>query len=95
MVVRDGEDFVLDIDKGVQSRGGDDAVVVGDMTNSFENCTDESAWELKTVSTADEDFRARSDTDGTLWLYGGTDSGFEGRTIYFITDFTARLTRMQ
>lgn len=95
MAVREGDDFRLDIDKGNQSRGGEDAVVVGDMTNFQENCTDDTEWQLKTVSTAGEDFRARTDEGGRLWIYGGTDSGFEGRTVYFIADYTARLIRME
>ena len=94
-VIREEDDFRFNIDKGNQSQGGEDAVVVGDMTNFQENCTDDAQWQLKTVSTAGTDFRARTDDAGTLWVYAGTDSGFEGRTVYFITDFVVRLSPME
>ncbi len=63
------------------------------MANS-QDCEEVDAggeWELKTVTTQGEDFTATTDPDGTLWIYGGSDSGFEGRTTFFVTDFTARL----
>lgn len=96
-VVEDAGEFRLNIDKGNQSSGGEDALAVGDMTNSQgeELCDpdrrDERRWELKTVSTRDRTFAATTDADGTLWIYGGSDSGFEGRTTFFITDFSVRL----
>lgn len=89
-------DFRLNIDKGNQKQGGEDAIVVGDMTSSQgeELCGRSSdwRWELKTVSTQGEDFTATTDSDGMLWVYGGSDSGFEGRTTFYVTDFTVSLT---
>lgn len=92
VVIEENGEFRLNIDKGNQSRNGSDGLVVGDMTNFQEECTDENVWQLKTVSTAGRDFSATTDADGTLWVYGGSDSGFEGRTTFFITDFRARIT---
>lgn len=86
--------FRFNINKGGGPvNGGEDAVRVGDMTNFQEECVsmDEQIWQLKTVSTRGEDFSASTDADGTLWIYGGSDSGFEGRTMFFVTDFTVRL----
>ena len=91
-VIQEGDDFRLNIDKGGQSQGGEDALVVGDMANFQQDCPDETQWQLKTVTTGGSDFSARTDDQGVLWVYGGTDSGFEGRTIYFITRFVVRLT---
>ncbi|MGM0633380.1 MAG: hypothetical protein ACQETO_09420, partial [Pseudomonadota bacterium] len=73
--------------------GGEDALRVGDMTNFQEECVpmEEEVWQLKTVSTQGEAFSATTDSDGMLWVYGGSDSGFEGRTTFFVTDFTVRL----
>ncbi len=89
--------FRVNIDKGNQTQGGADALAVGDMTNSQgpEYCdpalADERRWELKQVSTRGETFTATSDSDGRLWVVGGTDSGFEGRTTIYFTDFSVRL----
>jgi hypothetical protein len=88
-------DFRLNIDKGNQSQGGEDAIVVGDMTSTQgeELCGRSSdwRWELKAVSTEGRDFTATTSSEGVLWVYGGSDSGFESRTTFYVTDFTARL----
>ncbi|MEX2468840.1 MAG: hypothetical protein WD396_03715 [Pseudohongiellaceae bacterium] len=74
--------------------GGENARLVGDMSNFQEECVsqEDSVWQLKTVSTRGEEFSAVTDASGTLWIYGGSDSGFEGRTRFFVTDFIVRLT---
>lgn len=92
---QDGE-FRLNIDKGNQSTGGADALAVGDMTSTqgeeFCGRPSDWRWELKTVSTQGEEFTATTDNDGMLWVYGGSDSGFESRTTFYVTDFTVSLT---
>jgi len=95
-VVTENQDgsFRFNIDSGGGPvGGGEDAVLVGDMTNFQEECVplDESPWQLKTVSTRGEQFTAVTDAGGTLWIYGGSDSGFEGRTSFYVTDITVRL----
>lgn len=94
-VVESGGNFRLNIDKGGGPvGGGEDALLVGDMTNSqdCEEVETNGEWELKTVTTRGEEFTATTDPEGTLWIYGGSDSGFEGLTVFFVTDVTARLT---
>lgn len=96
VVVREGgrDYYRLNVHKGIQSRGGRDAVVVGDMANFQEDCPPiaEREWQLKTVSTEGREFTATASADGTLWIYGGSDSAFEATTVYFVTDFTVRLS---
>lgn len=83
----------LNIDYGVQSASGAQALVVGDLANS-QSCDDlsQARWELKTLSTRGQNFRARTDADGTLWVVAGTDSAFEGLTEVYFTMLQARLT---
>lgn len=78
--VEDDTDYYsMEIDKGGQSQGGTDMIVLGD----FSNDTDEEVYTLKTVSN-DEQFQVTTDENGELWLIVGTDSGFEGNTrIYY------------
>lgn len=85
--------FELNIDKGIQSQEGRDALVAGDMTNFQEEClpSEQWEWQIKTVATRGRDFFATTDADGRLWVYGGSDSAFESRTTYFVTEFTVRL----
>ncbi|MEJ8567214.1 hypothetical protein [Elongatibacter sediminis] len=85
----------LNIDKGNQASGGANAVVAGNMANRQTDCSGEGEWQLKTATTADTDFTARTDADGRLWLFCGTDSGFEGRSEIYVTAFTARMTPVQ
>lgn len=74
--------YRMNIDKGGQSEGGADMVVVGD----FSNDTDSDDYTLKTV-TNDNRFSVTSDANGELWLIAGTDSGFEATTTIYYNKF--------
>jgi len=78
--VEDDMDYYrMNIDKGGQSQGGSDMVVVGD----FSNDTDQEIYVLKTVSN-ETPFTVTTNQNGELWLIVGSDSGFEGNTtIYY------------
>ncbi len=78
----DREILRLPVDKGNQSMGGEDAIVLGNIANS-NDCSDENAeeWELKDLELAEEDaIQITADENGRIWFFFGTDSGFEGRT---------------
>ncbi|HKL51109.1 MAG TPA: hypothetical protein VJ908_08080 [Wenzhouxiangellaceae bacterium] len=95
-VIEQDGDFRFNIDKGNQSTGGPDAIVVGDMANS-QDCNEvgfPGTWELKTVSSQGREFAARTDDRGRLWVYALSDSGFESRTEFFVTDLTMRLVAL-
>jgi hypothetical protein len=79
-------------DFGQQSQGGSAALLVGTLSNS-QDCENgpDGEWELKTLSTAGQPFRARSDAEGRLWVLAGTDSGFEGLTNVYYTALRVRL----
>lgn len=86
--VEEDGDTRLNIDKGNQSQGGEDAEVAGDIANGIpcEEALDAGSpyamvsWEhelTEPVETHDA---------GELWLLVGTDSGFEGRSgLYYDT----------
>jgi hypothetical protein len=82
----------LNIDFGIQSNAGANARVAGTLGNS-QDCEDgpEAPWELKAVTTEGQPLLVSSDDDGSLWLFAGTDSAFEGLTQYYIVSLTARL----
>ncbi|NOT07509.1 MAG: hypothetical protein HOP28_04800 [Gemmatimonadales bacterium] len=71
----------VSIDKGNQSQGGEDMVVVGSLFNGNES--DQLVWTsvpMKNVLP----HRVRSSNQGTIWAIAGIDSGFEGFTeVYF------------
>ncbi len=83
-VNREG-DVRLSVDKGNQSQGGSAAVIAGDIANGIpcEEALDseEAPYAMVERSAGVE---ATTDAEGSLWLFVGTDSGFEGRTsIYY------------
>lgn len=78
-----GPYYQLNVDKGAQSEGGKNAIVVGDGAK-LEN--DEfDVYELKVLDNSSEPLEIKSDADGNLWVFVGTDSGFEGKTVLYYT----------
>jgi hypothetical protein len=76
------------IDKGNQSNGGKAATVLGniakegDSTNNFVRLSRTNRSAKLVATTA---------ADGSLWIFFGTDSGFEGTTPVYFTRATAVL----
>ena len=73
----------LNVDIGHQSNRGADTLVLGDIATSFTDCHNEQ-YEVKGLETPSP-LITRSDERGTLWIFVGTDSGFEGITSLFYT----------
>ena len=73
------ERYRMNIDKGNQTQGGRDMIVLG----NFANGTGRNEYTLKTLVNPAA-FPCRTNDNGELWLVVGTDSGFEGiTTIYY------------
>ena len=81
----------MNVDKGQQSQGGANALVLGDVANS-RRCEEPLQWELKRLAAGS--LPVTTDDSGRLWLFVGTDSGFESRTAIYYTRVTARLERL-
>lgn len=80
--------WLMNIDKGNQTQGGEDAIVLGNVANTLSECVGERVWELKTLASSDP-FLVTPADDGSVWLIVGTDSGFEGRTELYYTRLEA------
>jgi hypothetical protein len=87
--VNTGGYYRMNVDKGEQSNGGANAVVLGDVANS-RPCGEAPQWELKNVSGGGG-VDVTADAEGSLWLFAGTDSGFEGATSIYYTSIRAIL----
>jgi hypothetical protein len=85
--VRDGE-RVFSLDKGNNSVGGRDALVLGTVGIGG----DEFVYRLKTLDSGSRSFTVRSDSTDRAWAFVGTDSGFEGRQTLFYTRFRFTFT---
>jgi len=75
--------YLLSVDKGRQNEDGEYAVRVGDVAKEY--CDDFYSYELKTLDNMDNPLKVNSDSEGNLWLFVGTDSGFEGKTVLYYT----------
>jgi len=81
----------MNIDKGNQSRGGADMVVLGDVAHPDAS---RDAYAIKTLTNADAPLTATTDGEGRLWLIAGTDSGFEGLTNLYYARISYTLTEV-
>lgn len=78
--------YLLNIDKGNQSNGGENASVLG--TIAKQDSTLPVGFELISQMTPSP-ISALSNDDGSLWLMVGTDSAFEATTSLYYTQVSA------
>ena len=82
----------MNIDKGNQSQGGSQMVVLGDVANP-DVAGDE--FRLKTLDNAGRGVIVEAGSDGSAWLIVGTDSGFEGLTRLYHDRISYTLTPVE
>ena len=80
----EGGFWLMTVDKGIQTNSGEDALAIGDVANSI-LCGETPQWELKQLSSDAESIEVTSDSSGAVWLFVGTDSGFESITSVYYT----------
>ncbi len=79
IVVENGQYLMESVDKGNQSRGGQDLRMIGNMEKESEDMSE--SFEYKNFTTY---HIGRTDSEGKIHLVIGTDSGFEGLTeVYY------------
>lgn len=77
--------LLMNIDKGQQSTGGTDAIVLGNFANERECGNANTGYMKKTLTSEKGAFSSITDNTGNVWLLLSTDSGFEATTtIYFM-----------
>lgn len=76
--------YVLNIDKGNQSAGGENAITLGDISIP-PGSTEYTLISRSNASDPNQPFIAQSNSDGEIWLLVGTESGFEGTTTVYYT----------
>ncbi len=81
---------LLNVDKGIQSNDGADAIVLGHI--GVDTPLSRPAYRLKTLDNAEKSFVLRTDDTGEAWLLIATDSGFEGATRIYIVSASFRFT---
>jgi hypothetical protein len=83
-------DIRLSADKGQQANGGRDAGVVGNIANGTP-CEGSSFPYVRVRKQYAHPGEIRTDARGSMWLFLGTDSGFEGLTGLYVESVTVRI----
>src|SRR5690554_1829225 len=81
--------FRMNIDKGNQSQDGSDMINIGTIGIAG----DEYQYELIQRNNSETPFGVNTDSNGSLWLIIGTDSGFEGLTVLYYNSIRVRLEK--
>lgn len=85
-------DYYLNVDKGNQQPGGANANTLGDIVVSGEEC-EIDGFKAKVISSTNENhLELTSDADGSIWLFVGSDSGFEGLTQLYYDKLSITMT---
>ncbi|NGX61155.1 MAG: hypothetical protein K940chlam9_00636 [Chlamydiae bacterium] len=80
--------YYLNVDKGNQAQGGENAKVIGDLANELVD-PDYPTYEPKFLSG---ELLVKTDNRGDLWLFFGTDSGYEGFTKFYVASIEVELS---
>ena len=87
-----GDQYVLNIDKGNQSEAGSNATVLGDIATPL-TTAEYTLITRNNASPSAEPLIAQSNSNGDIWLMVGTDSGFEGTTTVYYTNIKVLFSR--
>jgi hypothetical protein len=84
--------YHLSVDKGDQAQSGQNALVIGNLANERvdPNAPTYHPKELRSETL----LPVKSDEKGELWVFLGTDSGFEGSTKFYIAQISLQLEEL-
>lgn len=84
--------YSLNVPKGNQSQDGPQSKVLGNIAVADIPC-DGSTYKSKTIqSTVGKTLSFTTDSSGSVWIFIGTDSGFEGKTTLYYQTINLTLT---
>ena len=89
--LREGAYLRMNVDIGNQSRGGAQAVVLGNIANS-RSCEQPRRWERKSFQSRTTPEPVSVSPGGLAWLLFGVDSGFGARTQIYFTQASVTFT---
>jgi len=88
-----GKNARLNIDKGNQTVGGKDAMVIGDT--GVDVPAGEETYRMKTLTNKGRPFHFKTDASGKGWIFLCTDSGFEATTSVYFTHIKVKMTPLE
>lgn len=80
--------YEFNLDKGQQAQDGADAVNLGNVSNGAETAT----YKLVQKANGGKPFVVKANEAGEIWVYVGSDSGFEGLTTLYYDRIRVFLT---
>ncbi len=84
--------YTLNVPKGNQSQDGAQSKVLGDIAVADMPC-DGSKFKTKLVSSSiSKSLTFTTDASGAIWIFVGTDSGFEGKTTLYYQNIELNFT---
>jgi hypothetical protein len=92
--LQNGHNWIMNIDKGNQTVGGADAIVIGNLATVASNCNNNPIWMVKTMDNSATTFTVSTDSHGELWLLVGSDSGFEATSTFYLSDVLVQAKRL-
>ncbi|MFC2038205.1 YbaY family lipoprotein [Chloroflexota bacterium] len=87
-----GEDYYrINIDKGNQSSGGEDMIVLGDAAKGEGPGQNDESFQYKPFNYG---YQATTNENGELWVIIGADSGFEGISQLYFDNISITFNRV-
>ncbi|CAG4993776.1 hypothetical protein DYBT9275_01232 [Dyadobacter sp. CECT 9275] len=83
-----GDYYNFTLDKGQQSQGGKEMAVIGNASND----SDETVYKIVKRSSADNSVTVNANASGEIWLCVGTDSGYEGISVFYYDRIKATIS---
>jgi hypothetical protein len=78
-----GGQYLLNVNKGDQMSSGVNGVTIGNLANPLVD-PNHRTYETLSLSNSQNPLFIKSNDEGQIWIFVGTDSGFEGITKYYI-----------
>ncbi|MFC1563298.1 hypothetical protein ACFL6G_00115 [candidate division KSB1 bacterium] len=91
VAVEDNGYYLMNFDKGDQSEGGQDAVVLGTFGDS--NPPEDTSYRMNNLNSDSNPLTVTTSDLGILWIVVGTDSGFEATTTIYYYSLSVKIDR--
>lgn len=85
----------MNVDKGTPTGDGTQAVTIGDIRNAIPGCPAVNPpWGERWLSSSGREIRVRAASDGTIWFFVLTDSGWEHAYRVYFTYLDVNIRRL-
>jgi hypothetical protein len=90
--VSESDIYRISIDDG--QSGGADVALLGHIGLKTDCQLDNAPWQFKKLTNSTEQYYATADSLGTAWIYISIDSGFEGKSTFYLTEVKVNVVEL-